>query len=86
MLASAAPEALRMSAMFTEKLEARRPRPGALGLDRRVRGLLVHAEEKRDVRELREAPRAERPASFLVIRQLAIVAFHTNSSASLAKP
>ena len=52
-------------------------RPGALGLDRRGRGLLVHAEKEGDVRELRQAPRAERPgaASFLVIRQLAIVAF-----------
>ena len=54
--------------------------------------LLVHADEERDVRELGEGPRAERPraASFLVIRQLAIVAFHLstlslNSSAFLAK-
>ena len=50
----------------------------ALGLDRRVRRLLVHAEEEGDVRELREGLRAERPgaASFLVILQLASVVFH----------
>ena len=38
----------------------------------------VHAEKERDVRELREAPRAERPgagaASFLMIRQFPEVA------------